>query len=501
MNIRQAKDYVKQTVQLYLKKDELGEYRIPVVRQRPLFLLGVPGIGKTQIMEQVAGELGIALVSYSMTHHTRQSAIGLPVIVHKEYKGIKYDASEYTMSEIISSIYDVMTKSGITEGILFLDEINCVSETLAPAMLQFLQYKVFGAHQVPEGWVIVTAGNPPEYNKSVREFDVVTMDRMKVLQVDADYSVWRDYALEHGTHNAIISFLDLNKEYFYRVESTVGGRSYITARGWEDLSTMIKLMEEEGVNVDETLIAQYIHNEKAVREFSAYYDLYNKYRRDYQMEEILRGEVSEFAKTKAKASAFEERLSLVTMLNDEVTSHMRDCMDKSEYLTEAMPTLKNATKSDDVYAIVEILDAQIEQRTKKLDSLQSAGSLSPDDKRRNKRIILFFRKIREAVLVLKAGESAVTCIKQIFDGQVEELKTKSARTQTELENLFAFVTEAYGEGDGRELLLLLTALTANKYSSAFIARFGSESYTRYSSEMMLSERKNDLLVEIKALEL
>ncbi len=51
MNIKQAKSYIKNTVNLYLKKDNLGEYRIPVVRQRPVFLLGAPGIGKTAIME------------------------------------------------------------------------------------------------------------------------------------------------------------------------------------------------------------------------------------------------------------------------------------------------------------------------------------------------------------------------------------------------------------------------------------------------------------------
>ena len=126
MNIKRAKEDIKDTVRLYLKKDAYGEYRIPVVRQRPIFLLGAPGIGKTAIMEQIAQELGIALVSYSMTHHTRQSALGLPFISHREYEGMPYEVSEYTMSEIISSVYDVMQKSGIKEGILFLDEINCV---------------------------------------------------------------------------------------------------------------------------------------------------------------------------------------------------------------------------------------------------------------------------------------------------------------------------------------------------------------------------------------
>lgn len=78
MNIKQAKEYIKNSVHLYLKKDEWGEYKVPVVRQRPIFLLGAPGIGKTAIMEQIAQEMGIALVTYSMTHHTRQSALGLP---------------------------------------------------------------------------------------------------------------------------------------------------------------------------------------------------------------------------------------------------------------------------------------------------------------------------------------------------------------------------------------------------------------------------------------
>ncbi len=54
MNIKEAKNYIKDTVNLYLKKEEDGEYRIPVVRQRPVFLLGAPGIGKTAIMEQIA---------------------------------------------------------------------------------------------------------------------------------------------------------------------------------------------------------------------------------------------------------------------------------------------------------------------------------------------------------------------------------------------------------------------------------------------------------------
>ena len=110
-----------------------------------------------------------------------------------------------------------MEQTGLKEGILFLDEINCVSETLSPVMLQFLQYKVFGKHRVPDGWIIVTAGNPPEYNNSVHDFDIVTLDRLKKIDVAPDYYCWRSYAVNANIHPSIISFLDANADKFYKV--------------------------------------------------------------------------------------------------------------------------------------------------------------------------------------------------------------------------------------------------------------------------------------------
>ena len=108
MNIKKAKDEIRHTVQAYLTKDALGDYAIPVVRQRPILLIGPPGIGKTAIMSQVARECGVALVSYTITHHTRQSAIGLPFIEKKNFGGREYSITEYTMSEIVASIYEKM---------------------------------------------------------------------------------------------------------------------------------------------------------------------------------------------------------------------------------------------------------------------------------------------------------------------------------------------------------------------------------------------------------
>lgn len=508
MNIKQAKDYIENTVRLYLKKDEFGEYRIPVVRQRPIFLLGAPGIGKTAVMEQIAQDLSVALVSYSMTHHTRQSALGLPFISHREYEGMQYDVSEYTMSEIIASIYDVMKESGVREGILFLDEINCVSETLAPSMLQFLQYKVFGRHKVPDGWVIVTAGNPPEYNKSVREFDVVTMDRLKVLSVEADYRVWKEYAQERGLHTAILNFLELKKEYFYKIETTVNGRSYVTARGWEDLSEILTLYEEEGMKVDETLVEQYLRNDKIVREFTAYYDLFNKYKKEYQTEEILNGTRSEQTVERARIAAFDERLSLLGMLVDKMMSEIRENMETSDYLSDLFTGLKaiksaaeKQTEGEKSVTVEEMLEKQAGARKKQMEASLKAGNLSETEKRKNNRIVRFLEEAKKELYLdgQKDALDAFAKVRAKFEKELSEMKTETMKIKARLENLFSFVEEAFAEGN--EMLILVTELTVNHNSARFISRFGCDAYQKHNENLMLTERQTLLKEEIAALDL
>ena len=289
MNIKEAKQEIVNTVKAYLCKNAEGEYRIPAIRQRPVLLMGPPGIGKTQIMEQIAEECGIGLVSYTITHHTRQSAVGLPMIKTEEFDGKEYSVTEYTMSEIIAGVYKAVKEQGHSEGILFIDEINCVSETLIPTMLQFLQCKTFGNQKVPEGWIIVAAGNPPEFNRSVREFDMVTYDRLRVINIDADLEVWREYAREREIHNAILSYLDIRPQNFYRVEADVDGLKFITARGWEDMSSLMYVYEELGISINAGVVGEFLHNEDVAEDFGAYYDLYNKYRDDYGINNILMG--------------------------------------------------------------------------------------------------------------------------------------------------------------------------------------------------------------------
>jgi len=227
-----------------------------------------------------------------MTHHTRQSALGLPLITNEVFDGNTVPVSKYTMSEIIAAIYKAMEDSGVSEGILFLDEFNCVSETLAPAMLQFLQSKEFGGHRLPEGWIIVIAGNPVEYNHSARELDMVTLDRLCHIKVEADYDIWRDYAVSQSIFPAILSYLDLYPDHLSYLETTVDGKEFVTPRSWIDLSEMMRYYDGTGKTINLSLIEQYIQAPAIARRFMQFYELWLKYRSDYQIPEIMDGKES-----------------------------------------------------------------------------------------------------------------------------------------------------------------------------------------------------------------
>ena len=293
MNIQEAGEEIIKTVRAYTARDEAGCFRISTVRQRPLLLMGPPGVGKTAVVEQAAEICGVGLVSYAMTHHTRQSAVGLPQLVHHQYGDKDCMVTEYTMSEIVASIYDYMEETGFREGILFLDEINCVSETLAPTMLQLLQFKMFGTHRVPEGWIIVAAGNPPEFNHAVRELDMAALDRVRTLEVEADVRVWQSYAAAKGVHPAVLSYLEMKPEQFYQVTETRKKKEFVTARGWEDLSAVLKEYERQGLPVGASFMAEFLRNPEVAADFDTYYRMDRKFCGRYRIPELLDGKLAE----------------------------------------------------------------------------------------------------------------------------------------------------------------------------------------------------------------
>ena len=495
MNIKRAKEEIEHTVKAYLAKDALGEYAIPAIRQRPILLMGPPGIGKTQVMEQVARECGVALVAYTITHHTRQSAVGLPFIRQRHYGGKDVSVTEYTMSEIIASIYAKMEATGLSEGILFIDEINCVSETLAPTMLQFLQCKTFGNQAVPAGWVIVAAGN-----KSVRDFDIVTLDRVRRMDIEPDLPVWKDYARAAHIHSAILSYLELHPQNFYQINADVDGTQFVTARGWEDLSNLLDTYEQLGLQADEDLIKEYIQHPKIAEDFSAYLDLYYK----YGVEEILAGQAKPAVFARLLQAPFDERLSLVSLLlaglnTRFAASRQADAVADACYafLRETKKAL--ATLPDDLPdGSAELFSQQIADYDAETQHQRDAGLLSHDALTTHLQVQAVLRRWEGELRRANAAgtQEAFELLRGQFQTLADDREKAQQTASAALEAAFDFMEQAFAES--QEMVVFVTELTVNPVSHAFLTENGCERYFQYNKDLLLDHRKAALQQELAA---
>lgn len=519
MNIKRAKQEIKDTIEAYLMKDEFGAYTIPAIRQRPVLLIGPPGVGKTQIMEQISQECQIGLVAYTITHHTRQSAIGLPFIEKKIYGGREYSVTEYTMSEIVAAIYNKIEQTGLPEGILFIDEINCVSETLAPTMLQFLQGKSFGNHRIPEGWIIVAAGNPPEYNKSVREFDIVTLDRIRSIQVEPDFEAWKEYAVQAGIHPAIRAYLSIRRQHFCRIETTVDGKLFATPRGWEDLSQLVLVYEQLGKKVDREIVMEYIQFPKIAKDFANYLELYYKYQNDYQVEEILAGNFREGVFEKLEKAQFDERISVIGLLLSGLNEQFRQAQYMEEVLELQMQKLRqlyaqgafgdstgqgtaarNAdqepTAGSAAYAIGQFA-AMLETFQSENQKRQDNGLVSRMELRRLRavtaRLEQHLQNIRKGSFA--DGEAVWNWLRGQFAAESDCYEEQVDSAGEMLEHAFDFMEAAFG--NSQEMVLFVTELNTGFYSLHFLQEYECERYYQYNKNLLFSDEERKIAMMLK----
>lgn len=344
MNVRETKEEIKRTIRMYLDKNEDGEYGIPWRNRRPVFMEGAPGIGKRAIVEQIAQELEKALVACSMTHYTRQSALGHSYVAKKEYEGKTQQVSEHGVGEIMGAVYETMEKSGEREGILFLDEINCGPENLMPAILLFLQHGILGGKRLPEGWVIVTSGTLQKYDRTARRFSLAVLDRLNCFNVEPDFDVWKDYGRRRGVHGAVMGFLELNRDCFYYVNVSADGCEYATPRGWEALSSALWFYERQGNPVDRGLVLQYVTCKKMAEEFIVYYERFLDYGKKWPVEEVLHGGWGGEPGKNLAETAAEERISVLAALHANLGKAFARAAERQALLLRAAGLLETAGK-------------------------------------------------------------------------------------------------------------------------------------------------------------
>ena len=338
----------------------------------------------------------------------------------------------------------------------------------------------------------MAAGNPPEYNKSVRDFDVVTLDRIKKIDVDVNYDVWKEYAYQADIHPAILAYLEIRRDYFYRMETTVDGRVFATARGWEDLSQLLKTYEKLGKKADREVVHQYIQHWKIAKDFANYLELYRKYKKDYGLEKIIEGVYTKDTLERLQYAAFDERFSVVNMLISRLGSCFKEYFLKDRFVTILYDYLK-------LYKSNLQIDLVVCEARDKYEKLRKEDQMTKQEEHVRKQVLDTLESYEQLVKAEHLdGEEAFERIKEAFGKEVTEREELTEHTLSALEHAFEFMEDAFG--DSQEMVSFVTELNTNYYSIQFLKENDCDKYYQYNKKLLFDKQQEEILSEMDEIE-
>ena len=132
-----------------------------------------------------------------------------------------------------------------------------------------------------------------------------------------------------------------------------------------------------------------------------------------------------------------------------------------------------------------------------LESAVNSGALSQSDKICRQKTILYLRELSDKIAGEDNAESAFKIVKKDYNAKVKNLSKAADAVKQKLSNMFLFSEEVFGEG--QEILIIVTELTANSKSAMFISQYGCPEYFRHNKDLLFYERQNDILKRIEDL--
>jgi hypothetical protein len=350
----------------------------------------------------------------------------------------------------------------------------------------------------------VAAGNPPEYNKSVRDFDIVTLDRVRRMDIEPDLPVWKDYARAAHIHSAILSYLELHPQNFYQINADVDGTQFVTARGWEDLSNLLDTYEALGLQADEELIREYIQHPKIAEDFSAYLDLYYKYRDDYGVEEILAGQAKPAVFARLLQAPFDERLSLVSLLLAGLDTRFTASLQADAVADACYAFLRETKKAlaalpeDIPDGSAELFSQQIKDYEAETQQKRDAGLLGKAELTNRLQVQAALHQWEGELRRANAAgtQEAFDLLRGQFGALADQREATQKTAAAALEAAFDFMEQAFAES--QEMVVFVTELTVNPASHQFLTENGCERYFKYNKDLLLDHRKAALQQELAA---
>ena len=207
--------------------------------KRPVFLWGPPGIGKSEVVSEIAEELGGLMIDLRMAQMEPTDIRGIPYF-NKDLGKMDWAPPVDLPDEELASKYPII--------VLFLDEMNSAPPAVQAAGYQLVLNRAVGKYKLPDNVVIVAAGNRDSDKGVTYRMPMPLANRFLHLEMRADFTSWQNWAVNKGIHKDVVGYLSFAKQDLYDFDSKSASRAFATPRSWCFVSDLLK--DEDDVDSD-----------------------------------------------------------------------------------------------------------------------------------------------------------------------------------------------------------------------------------------------------------
>ncbi len=197
-----------------------------------IFLWGPPGVGKSDLVKQLAAEKEMPMVDLRLPLMDPVDLRGLPMV----------DKEEYVARWLPP---DFLPAADAPPGILFLDEINAAPPAIQASAYQLILDKRIGTYSLPMGWVVIAAGNRVSDRSVAYRLPTALANRFTHLEIVPKIEDWTSWAWRNNIDAYIISFLRMHPDMLIRFDPRTNSTAFPSPRSWSFTSRLKKLRDED----------------------------------------------------------------------------------------------------------------------------------------------------------------------------------------------------------------------------------------------------------------
>jgi hypothetical protein len=207
----------------------IEQFADPVLRRRATMLWGTRGVGKSSIVRQLAERFGVPLVDLRLT-----------TIEPVDLRGAIY--ADDTQRRTVWFPPEFLPTDDLPEGILFLDELTAADQRLQISAYSLILDRRVGRYRLPDGWMVVAAGNASSHGAVSHEMGTALADRMFHFNVRTSIDAFLAYAIEHGFAPEVMAYLRVRPDRLDDTAAQLAADHLVGAspRGWEDVSAVLR---------------------------------------------------------------------------------------------------------------------------------------------------------------------------------------------------------------------------------------------------------------------